>query len=353
MTDHHQKQPYRMPAEWEPHSAVWLAWPYDTITFGSLNQKDNLLNSARLAEVEQEFLKIINALCASEPVNLLVTDEPMRQRISALMQPANVDLNKINFYTVDYTDVWTRDYLPLFVKAVSGQTVAVKWEYNAYGGKFPALIKDNQVWQKINLKINFNTLQPAVWLEGGAVEVNGQGVLLTTEQCLFKRNPDFSKADYEQLFAQYLGIEKVIWLKGGLVNDHTDGHIDELARFVAPHKIVCAYSENRQDENYEILEENFQVLNRATDARGRAFEIIKLPVPQINYDDGTKAPVSYTNFYIGNRVVLVSVFNVENDEEALRLLADCLPGRRVVPIDCSEIIYGGGAVHCLTMQQPV
>jgi agmatine deiminase len=269
------------------------------------------------------------------------------------MQEARIDLNRINFHLTNYADVWTRDYVPIFVKNHKNELTAVKWDYNAYGEKFTGLIKDNSVWAEINQELNINTVEPGIFLEAGGVEVNGGGTLLTTEQCLLKRNPHLKKEDYEQAFAEYLGITKVIWLKQGLVNDHTDGHIDELAKFVAPQSIVCAYEDDPADPNFQILEKNYQVLKNSADAFGKPFEVIKLPMSHIVYDDGNKAPVSYANFYIGNKVVLASIFNDPNDQKALDIIQSCFPNRKVVGIDCSEIIYGGGAIHCMTQQQPV
>lgn len=331
-----------MPAEWEPHSAVWLAWPYDKITFGSLNEKDNKFNPERLAKVEGQFRKIIESLKDSEQINLIVRDKSKHSDF-----PQNVKM-----FEADYADVWTRDYMPIFVSDSQGALVAIKWDYNAYGEKFTGLIKDNKVWSKINEELKVNTIKPGVLMEGGALEVSGQGVLLTTEQCLLERNSNLSKADYEKLFGKYLGVTKVIWLKKGLVNDHTDGHIDELAKFVAPNKIVCAYEEDKSDGNYQILEENYQALKNSTDASGKPFEVIKLPMPHMHYGDGSKAPVSYVNFYIGNKVVLAATYNDPNDAKALEIIQSCFPDRKVVGIDCSDIIYGGGAIHCMTQQQP-
>ena len=327
---------YRFPAEWEPHSAVWLAWSYDKITFGTLNQKDNKMDEGRLARVEKEFMKIIDALKESEQVNLIVRDKAEHSDI----------LKNVRMFETDYADVWTRDYIPTFAKSANGKLVAVKWNYNAYGEKFAGLIKDNHVWGKINTELNINTVEPKIVLESGAIETNGNGVLLTTLQCLIKRNPHLSKEDYEKVFAKFLGITKVIWLKGGLVNDHTDGHIDDIAKFVAPNKILCAYEDNTEDENYEILKNNFETLEREN------FELIKLPMPHMNYDDGKKAPASYANFYIGNSVVLVPTYNDPNDEKALKIIQSCFPNRKVIGINCKDLIYGGGAIHCMTQQQP-
>jgi agmatine deiminase len=191
-------------------------------------------------------------------------------------------------------------------------------------------------------------------VEGGAIDVNGLGVCLTTEECLLNenRNPGKTRAEIEKYLGDYLGVRKTIWLGNGLVNDHTDGHIDEIARFVSPGRIVCAFEDDPGDENYGTLRANYKTLTGAADIDGRPFDVIKLPMPHVRYEDGRKAPVSYTNFYIGNSVVLAPVFKDENDAAALKILRGCFPGREVVGIDCSDIIYGGGAIHCMTQQQP-
>lgn len=318
---------FRMGAEWENHEAVWLAWPYDTITFGSLNEKEEKINTERLGIVENIFREIIKALTDSEEVRLLKRDD------------------------VDYADVWTRDYLPTFVKNKENKNVAIKWIYNAYGEKFAGLLKDNDVWAFVNKKLNIETVETGVVLESGAIESNGSGVLITTEECMSSRN--LSREESELIFLKYLGISKVIWLKKGLVNDHTDGHIDELARFVSPSKILCAFENDEKEENYERLVENFNILENAVDQNGNKFEIVKLPMPHMKYSNGKKAPASYTNFYISNKVVLAPTFKDSNDDKALQIIQSCFPERKVIPIDCSELIYGGGALHCITQQVPL
>ena len=190
-------------------------------------------------------------------------------------------------------------------------------------------------------------------MEGGAIDSSGQGVVLTTEECLaLNRNKDKSKIETEEILKNSLGAKRVIWLKKGIFNDHTDGHVDEVARFINPNKILLAYEENITDENYERLKENLEILEESTDQNGNKFEIINLPMPHMKYDDDKKAPVSYANFYIGNRTVLVSLFNDENDEKAISIIKSCFPDREVVGIDCTDLIYGGGALHCITQQEP-
>jgi len=334
---------YSMPAEWEPHAATWLAWPYDPDSFPD-----------RVYKVEAVYVQIINAIQMSEKVELLVLNEEMKARVSDLINHADADPLKIYFHITDYADIWLRDTGPIFVKDRSGKVVITKWRFNSWGNKFPELLKDGEMPEKIREWKSLPLISPDLVLEGGAIDVNGKGVCLTTEQCLLNenRNPGITKEDIGKLLQSYLDIRKIIWLKEGLTNDHTDGHIDELARFVSPNTIVCAYEENPDDENYTILKENYKILSEATDISGETFDIIKLPIPHMYYEDGNKAPVSYTNFYIGNTVVLAPIFNDKKDAAALAILEDCFPRRRVIGIDCSDIIYGGGAVHCITQQEP-
>lgn len=337
-----------MPAEWQKHSSVWLAWPHDQTTFPN-----------RLAVVEKLYCQIIMALKTSESVDLLVLNEAMQAKVETLLQNAGADLKNITFHATDYADVWTRDYGPVFVSNPETKELAwVKWAYNAYGKAedpyFSDLLKDDKVFLGLRGAIGKRMFEPEIVLEGGAVEVNGEGVVLTTEQCLLNpnRNPHLSKSGMDKYLADYLGVKKVIWLKEGLTNDHTDGHIDELARFVNATTIVCAYEDNPQDPNFPILDANYRLLQKAADQNGQPFTLIKLPMPHMAYDDGKKAPVSYANFYIGNTVVLAATFRDPNDENALSVLQSCFPDKKVVAVDCSDIIYGGGAIHCMTQQQP-
>ncbi len=337
---------YRMPAEWERHDAIWLAWPYDDTTF-----------PGRVPAVEQRMVEIIAAIHTGERVELLVLDEAMQSKVRNMLQSAGVDLTKINFHLVLFQDVWMRDYGPIFLTNRSQKALGwVKFKYNAYGKAddpyFAPVLKDNDIFNRI--KLPGKKFETDMVLEGGSIEVNGQGTLLTTEQCLLNpnRNPHLSKEQIEQHLKDYLGVSKIIWLKRGLVNDHTDGHIDDIAKFVAPNKIICAYEEDPSDENYGILKENFEALKKATDYDNQPFEVIKMPMPHMKYDNGKKAPVSYINGYIGNTVVLVETFNDPNDTKAIETWQSLFPDRKVVPIDCREIIYGGGALHCMSQQQP-
>ncbi|MFA5880429.1 MAG: agmatine deiminase family protein [Candidatus Margulisiibacteriota bacterium] len=334
------KNKFMMPAEWEKHSATWFAWPNDDDYFED-----------RIKNIEKIYLEIIKALHKDELIKLLVLNEKKEKEIKLILQEFNIDLSKIIFYKAEYFDVWMRDYGPIFVKN-NEKKDWVKFTYDGYGGKFPELLPDNKVFLNLKDSINFKMIESDFVLEGGAIDSNGLGTILTTEECLLNnRNKNKNKAENEIILKKLLGVKKIVWLPLGLLNDHTDGHIDEVARFVGPSKILCAYEDDEKNKNYEILK-------NSTDQDGNKFEIIKLPMPHMIYDksskefNGKQAPVSYANFYIGNKTVLVSIFNDQNDEKAISIIQSCFPDRKVIGIDCRDLIYGGGTIHCITQQEP-
>jgi agmatine deiminase len=342
------KNNFFMPAEWERHSATWLAWPNDDDYF-----KDRIKN------IEKIYVKIISALHNNELIKIVVLSQEMKDKVRNLLKENNIDLSKIIFYQSEYVDVWIRDYGPTFVKN-DKEKAWIKWQYDCYGGKFPELSEDGSIFLNLKEKMGFDMHSADIAMEGGAIDANGLGTILTTEECLIlNRNKGKTKQDTESVFKKLLGAKKIIWLNKGLVNDHTDGHIDEIARFVSPSKILCAFEDDKEDENYERLKENFEILENSLDQDGNKFELIKLPMPHLNYNighkehGGEKAPVSYANFYIGNKTVLVSLFNDQNDEKAISIIKSCFPDREVVGIDCTDLVYGGGALHCITQQEPV
>lgn len=331
-----------MPAEWAQHKATWLAWPHDTTTFPQ-----------RIKQVEQLFATIIYYLHQNEFIELLVLDATMQQRATNILKQHQVNMDKITFYMVDYADVWLRDYGPTFlVNREQNKAAWIKWQYNAYGGKFPELLKDDKVPYQI---LNQPMYEVDIVMEGGAIEVNGQGDLITTEECLLNpnRNSNLNKQQIERYLQDYLGINQVIWLAKGLVNDHTDGHVDEIARFVNKNTIIYAYADDPHDPNFAILDNNLRILEKARDQNGKPFNLVKLPIPQMHYEDGTRAPVSYANFYIANQLVLVPEFKHKNDKHATKILQSLFPNHKIVGIDCTDLIYGGGSIHCITQQQPV
>ena len=333
---------YRMPAEWEPHDAVWLSWPHDRETFPDL------------ASVERTYIEIIAALRGSETINLLVTSEAMRTRVEAMLEEVGLDTRGIRFHIVDYADVWFRDYGPTFVLNQKSKSLAmVDWTFNARGEKYQELMEDTRIPLIMNRELDLPVFTPGIVLEGGAIDVNGCGTVLTTESCLLNpnRNPHLSREEIEAYLEAYLGAGNVIWLKQGIAGDDTYGHIDDIARFVGPTPVVCALEENEDDENYAILQENYEILTASTDQDGNPLTVIPLPMPG-RVGGAKRLPASYANFYIGNRVVLVPVFKHPNDEIAIARLRQVFPDREVVGIDCTAMVAGLGAIHCISQQQP-
>lgn len=332
---------YRMPAEWERHEAIWLAWPHDSTTF------------PKVEEVEKTYVQIIKYIHESEKVNLFVKDTSMKEKVSLLLKQSEVDPSKIQFYQFDYADVWFRDYGPIFIVDGCKKLAMVQWVFNTWGQKYEDLLKDCQIPQMINQKLGLNCFNPNIVLEGGSIEVNGKGTLLTTEQCLLNknRNPHLNRGEIEKFLKNYLGVTHIIWLKSGICGDDTDGHIDDIARFVNPTTVICAYEEDERDENYAALKENYEILIRSVDQDGNKLNVVKLPMPK-RVGNKKRLPASYTNFYIGNGTVLVPTFKHKNDETALSILQKLVPDRKVVGIDCSYLVYGFGTIHCISQQQP-
>jgi agmatine deiminase len=333
---------YRMPAEWEQHEAIWLAWPYDPTTFPD-----------RVEKVEETYVQIIKQIHESENVNLFVKDDSMKEKVVDMLTQAGINLKKIRFYQFEYADVWFRDYGPIFLVNCNQELAMVNWKFNTWGEKYSELLKDSQIPQVINDQMHLDCFKPGIVLEGGSIDVNGKGTLLTTEQCLLNRNrnPHLNKAQIEKFLTDNLGVNHVIWLKAGICGDDTDGHIDDLARFVNPATVVCAYEENKNDENYAALDENYQLLLNSTDQDGNKLNVIKLPMPTVKSGE-QKLPASYTNFYIGNSKVLLPIFNQKSDEVALSILQKLFPNRKVVGINCADLVHGFGTIHCISQQQP-
>lgn len=337
---------FHMPAEWEEHEAIWLSWPYDQNTFYEIEK------------VEDAYVSIIKAIHQTETVNLLVKDEIMLNAVAERLREEKVDLGKIRFHGISYADVWFRDYGPTFVvkredKGEKDKIAMVTWIFNAWGEKYTELMRDTRIPCLINDDLKMECFLPGIILEGGSIDVNGCGTVMTTEQCLLNRNrnPGLSKEDIETYLEEYLGIRKVIWLKEGIAGDDTDGHVDDIARFVNPTTVLCAYEEDTDDENYAALKANYDHLCQETDQDGNPLKVIKLPMPGSVENDG-RLPASYANFYIGNGVVMVPVFQHENDKKALKIIQEAFPDRKVVGIDCRRVVEGLGTIHCISQQQP-
>jgi len=337
---------YHMPGEWEKHEAIWLAWPYDLDSFPEIEA------------VEDAYAAMIRAIHKSEIVNLLVRNEIMQDQVIDRLKREKVDLGRIHFHIISYADVWFRDYGPIFVvdrdrRSREGRMAAVSWIFNAWGEKYPELMADVAIPDLINQDLNIRLFRPGIVLEGGSIDVNGCGTLLTTEQCLLheNRNPYLRREEIEGYLREYLGVSKIIWLKDGIAGDDTDGHVDDIARFVDPVTVLCAYEDDPEDENYLPLKHNYELLCQETDQDGRPLKVIKLPMPA-RLGAERRLPASYANFYIGNDAVLVPVFGDKNDGRALQIIQEAFPERAVVGISCREMVAGLGAVHCVSQQQP-
>jgi agmatine deiminase len=332
-----------MPAEWENHSAVWLSWPYDTQSFPHLEKAENAF---------AEFIKEIHT---DEKVELQVIDDAMKEKVIPLLEERGVDLGRINFHLADYADIWFRDYGPLFITNRETKELAMtKWIFNAWGNKYRTLLKDNETPHRINETLKLKIFEPGIVMEGGSIEVNGHGTLMTTEQCLLNknRNPKLKREEIEKYLSDYLGVRHFIWLKKGIEGDDTDGHIDDIARFVNENTVLCAYEEDPKSPNHGILRENIEILKRSKDQDGKGLNVIKLPMPgHIPAHKGI-LPASYANFYIGNEKVLVPIFGTSKDAEALNIIQKVFPNRKVVGIDATYLVYGLGTFHCMSQQQP-
>ncbi|GIX47681.1 MAG: agmatine deiminase [Candidatus Tectimicrobiota bacterium] len=333
---------YRMPAEWEPHSATWLAWPHN---------RDNW--EAQLEPVQALFLRLIAVLQAHETVHLLVNDAAteahVRQRLAALgCQPRRLVCHRL-----PTVDVWLRDSGPTFVTAPHG-LAAVAWRFNAWGGKYADMMADAALAPQIAARLGVPCFTPEVVLEGGAIDVDGCGSALATEQCLLhpNRNPHLARRELEGLLHAYLGVRRLIWLGQGLAGDDTDGHVDNIARFVAPATVVCALATDPRDENFAALQDNYRRLQAATDAAGRPLRVVPLPLPAPRYAEDLRLPASYLNFYLANRLVLVPTYDDPQDAVALATLQRLFPERRVLGLPCLPLVWGQGALHCVTQQQP-
>jgi agmatine deiminase len=333
---------YRMPAEWEPHTATWLSWPRrEGISFP--DSFDWVMPTLRAA---------VEALIESEQVCINVCNGAHEAEAQSVLR--GLPRERITFYRIPTNEPWCRDHGPIFLTRDGDPRLAVvDWDYNAWGNKYPPFDLDEVVPTRLAEILNLPVFYPRMILEGGSIDVNGTGALLTTESCLLNknRNPSLSRGQIEQCLRDYLGGRDILWLGEGIAGDDTDGHIDDLTRFVSERTVVTVVEENHDSENYEPLQENLARLG-SMKIGGRSMDIITLPMPGKIVREGLRLPASYANFYIANSCVLVPTFADPNDESALSILRDCFPDRRVIGIDSRELIWGLGTFHCLTQQQP-
>lgn len=337
---------YRMPAEWEPHEATWLSWPHKEASW-----------PGAFASVPGIFVELTRRLSESEMVRINVADEEFAARVRELLGAGGVDLRQVTLHLNPTNDAWCRDHGPNYlVRETDGRRERAinDWGYNAWGNKYPPYDLDDIVPTRIARESGERLFEPGIVLEGGSIEVNGRGTLMTTEACLLNpnRNPNLDRAAIERHLRDYLGVDHILWLGDGIVGDDTDGHIDDLTRFVSPDTVVTVVEEDPEDENYRPLRENLERLRDMTDQSGAPLRIIELPMPGPVVFEETRLPASYANFYITNRSVLVPTYRDPNDEKACQILQSLFPGRKVIPIDCTKLIWGLGAIHCVTQQQP-
>jgi len=344
---------YRMPAEWEPHGATWLAWPH--------NPEDW---PGKFQAIPWVYAEIVRLLAARESVHLIVEDAAAEKRVKSMLQRAGANLDQVSFHRWPTDRGWTRDSGPIFVRNAKGQVALTNWRFNAWA-KYDDWRLDEKLPARVEKLLGCPHWQPLVQnqdgakhcvLEGGSIDVNGAGLLLTTEECLLsevqQRNPGVSREQLERVFHDYLGIDQVIWLGRGIVGDDTHGHVDDIARFAAPDTIVAAVEPNTSDPNHAPLTENLALLKSARTPAGKQFTVVELPMPRPVVFRGQRLPASYANFYITNGLVLVPTFHDPNDRVALNTLAAVFPDREIVGIHSVDLIWGLGALHCMTQQQP-
>ncbi len=339
-----------MPAEWEPHLATYLVWPHNRATW-----------PGKFEPVPPSFARIAAALSEREPVRILIGDTSTLDEVRAAVDSAGARMERVELIPIPTNDSWIRDYGPIFVNRIGAavgsagaRQIALDWRFNSWGEKWGPYDLDDVVPRRLAERFGFEVIEPGIILEGGSIDVNGAGALLTTESCLLNpnRNPALSRGEVEDYLRTYLGVRDVLWLGEGLVGDDTDGHVDDLARFVNPETIVTVVEDDPGDENFRPLQDNLKRLHAMRDQDGRAFKIESLPMPWPVHFEGARLPASYANFYIANGAVLMPTFDCPTDREATATLGRLFPGRRMIPIPCTDLVLGLGAIHCLTQQHP-
>lgn len=339
-----KQQGYSFPAEWAEQEAMWLSWPHKEASW-----------PGKIETIYKPYSEFIKVVAEDQKVRINVADEAMKNFALRHLEAVNANLANVEFYFHETNDAWCRDHGPAFViNKTEKKKAVVDWGYNAWGEKYPPFDLDDVIPTKIANHFGLPLFTPPIVMEGGSVEFNGAGTVLTTTSCLLNenRNPHLTKEQIEQYLKEFYGQEQVLWLGDGIVGDDTDGHIDDITRFVNEDTVLTVVEENPEDENYQPLQENLEALKKMTLLDGRKLNIVELPMPApVIYED-TRLPASYANFYIANKVVVVPIFNDKNDERALQIIQSCFPGRKVIGINSVDIIWGLGSFHCLSQQEP-
>lgn len=348
---------FRMPAEWEPHEATWLSWPHNPETW-----------PGRFSAIPPIWIQMIGALHAGEKIHLTVNDRAMEEEAKSFLRSARIEKN-LFFHHIQSDDCWMRDTGPVFVvkegegpasPATGGlrrgkrEVAGIDWRFNKWGGKYPPWDVDDRIAGEVLSLLKIRSWKMEWILEGGSIDVNGRGSLLTTESCLLNknRNPGMNRGEIEGFLKEYLGVTHMIWLGDGIAGDDTDGHVDDLARFVSADTVVTVVEKDPSDPNFKPLQDNLKRLEKTLDQDGKVLRIVRLPMPRPIFYDGQRLPASYANFYIGNKVVLLPLFSDPADSEARATLESLFPDRTVVGIDARGLVWGLGACHCVTQQQP-
>lgn len=340
-----KQEHYQMPAEWHEQEAIWMSWPKDIDTFPQ----------DCFAQVQESFAAVVREVSQHQTVKILIDNEKQKQELTSYLHKRSIFTDNIQFIHKQTMDVWIRDYGPTFLLNTHGQKAYTKWQFNAWGAKYEELLADSNVFADgIPGEANVKKFEAGIIMEGGSIDVNGQGCVLTTKQCLLNknRNPKLSQTQIENKLIEYLGVDKVLWLNEGIVGDDTDGHVDDIARFISEDTIAYAIEHNQKDDNYKFLQENEKLLKEFTDAHGKKFKLIPIEMPPAMHYGKRRIPASHLNFLITNKVVLVPTFGHESDKKAITTLQKHFPTRKVIGVPSKEWVVGFGAVHCSTQQEP-
>lgn len=340
-----KQEGYYFPAEFDEHVATWLSWPHKEASW-----------PGKIETIFPVYATFVKLLAEGEKVNINVADDAMRKSALQHLEAQGADLSNVRFFFHPTNDAWCRDHGPAFVINPSATTkkLIVDWGYNAWGGKYPPFDLDDNIPTLIAKHYGIPVLYPGIVMEGGSVDFNGKGTVLTTTSCLLNvnRNPDLNQGQIEEYLHNYYGVQNILWLGDGIVGDDTDGHIDDLTRFVNHDTVVSVVETNRQDENYSPLQENLKALSKMRLENGRQLNVVELPMPSAIVYEDMRLPASYANFYIANKHVIVPTFRDKNDDVALQILQDAFRDRKVTGLDSSDIIWGLGSFHCLSQQEP-
>jgi agmatine deiminase len=339
-----QQLGFHFPAEFSKHDATWLSWPHKEASW-----------PGKIETIFPVYARFIKYVAEGEKVNINIVDEAMRKKAMQYLQAVGADLKSIQFFIHPTNDAWCRDHGPAFLVNPKSKTkMVVDWGYNAWGGKYPPFDLDDNIPTLIAKHFNMPVVYPGIVMEGGAVDFNGKGTVLTTTSCLLNpnRNPTLNQKQIEEYLHNYYGVENILWLGDGIVGDDTDGHIDDLTRFVNENTVVTVVETDTNDENYEPLQENLAALKKLRLENGKQMNIVELPMPSAIVFEDMRLPASYANFYISNKYVVVPTFRDKNDEKALTILESVFKGRTVIGLDSLDIIWGLGSFHCLSQQEP-